>query len=114
VNGAAGEGLEAEEKFTDPIKLTIPQNFHLPECCHKLMQDLVQMIYVHGDERSKARAVLTHIYHKCIHDDFHSARDALLMSHLQARFYPPLSPPLKPRGKKDMFGCCKCKCLGPV
>lgn len=85
MNGAVGEGAEQEEKFTDPIKLTIPQDFKLPECCHALMRQLVQLIYVNGDERSKARAVLTHIYHQCIHDHFHSARDMLLMSHLQVR-----------------------------
>lgn len=85
VNGAAGEAAEAEEKFTDPIKLTPPQDFHLPECCHTLMRTLARTIYINGDERSKARAVLTQIYHKCIHDDFHSARDMLLMSHLQVR-----------------------------
>lgn len=35
--------VDPEEKFTDPIKLTIPQDFHLPECCHALMRDLVQV-----------------------------------------------------------------------
>lgn len=89
VNGttAAGEAVEIEEKFTDPIKLTIPQDFHLPECCHKLMRDLTQQIFLNGDERSKARAVLTHIYHMCIHDGFQKARELLLMSHLQVRCY---------------------------
>lgn len=81
-NGAAAEG-EGEEKFDDLIKLPMPKDFSLPEDCHRLMKALVDTIYVHGDERSKARAVLCHIYHKCIHGDFHSARDALLMSHLQ-------------------------------
>ena len=87
-NGTAED--PAEEKFDDLIKLPMPKDFSLPEDCHKLMKGLVDTIYVHGDERSKARAVLCHIYHKCIHGDFHSARDALLMSHLQeqARFCP--------------------------
>jgi translation initiation factor 3 subunit C len=72
-----------EEKFESLIQLPLPQDFSLPDDCHGLMKDLVDTIYVHGDERSKARAVLVHIYHKSIHGQFHSARDGLLMSHLQ-------------------------------
>jgi hypothetical protein len=71
------------EQLDTLIKLPMPKDFKLPEDCHALMKDLVQTVYVHGEERSKARAVLTHIYHKSIHGDFHGARDLLLMSHLQ-------------------------------
>lgn len=64
------------------------QDYELPADCHALMKTLTGTIYVHGDERSKARAVLAHIYHCCIHSDFHTARDALLMSHLQVLLPP--------------------------
>lgn len=78
----AGDDAPAEA-FDALITLPLPQSFELPEDCHAVMRSLVDTIYVHGDERSKARAVLTHIYHKAIHNEFHSARDSLLMSHLQ-------------------------------
>lgn len=77
------------------------QDYELPDDCHVLMKTLTGTIYVHGDERSKARAVLAHIYHKCIHGDFHSARDSLLMSHLQVRL-------------RRLMRCCLLPCLETV
>lgn len=85
---APAEGEDAEaEAFDAPIKLRIPADFSLPEDGHALLKSIVDTIYVHGDERSKARAVLCHIYHRCIHHDFHKARDMLLMSHLQEQVH---------------------------
>lgn len=74
---------DGEEKFDSQIALPLPQDFELPADPHAVMKGLVDIIYVHGDERSKARAVLVHVYHRAIHGHFHAARDGLLMSHLQ-------------------------------
>jgi len=48
---------------------------------------LIHAICVHlykaGNSLLRTRAMLSHIYHHALHNDFHTARDMLLMSHLQ-------------------------------
>ena len=69
--------------------LQVPTDFVMEDDNANLLSSLTQLIFEHGDERTKARALLCAIYFKAIHDDFYSARDLLLMSHLQVR-RPPL------------------------
>ncbi|CAG0891577.1 unnamed protein product [Cyprideis torosa] len=49
-----------------------------------LMDRLCKYIYVNDKtDRIKSRAILSHIYHRALHDYWYEARDLMLMSHLQ-------------------------------
>ncbi|KAI5634067.1 PCI domain-containing protein [Phthorimaea operculella] len=50
----------------------------------KKMERLCKYIYAHDEsDRLRTRAILCHIYHHALHDNWFQARDLLLMSHLQ-------------------------------
>ncbi|KIK03540.1 hypothetical protein K443DRAFT_676715 [Laccaria amethystina LaAM-08-1] len=48
-----------------------------------LVHGLCVHLYKAGNSLLRTRAMLSHIYHHALHNDFHTARDMLLMSHLQ-------------------------------
>jgi translation initiation factor 3 subunit C len=48
-----------------------------------LIHSLCVRLYKSGNSLLRTRAMLCHIYHYALHNDFHTARDMLLMSHLQ-------------------------------
>ena len=52
----------------------------------QVMDRLCRFIYVNDSDRLKPRAMLCHIYHYALHDDWYKARDLMLMSHLAVCF----------------------------
>eukprot|EP00879_Flechtneria_rotunda_P010363 GHRR01010837.1.p1 GENE.GHRR01010837.1~~GHRR01010837.1.p1 ORF type:complete len:641 (+),score=259.16 GHRR01010837.1:1573-3495(+) len=82
---AAGVSNEPGEEQTadDKVAIPVPLDYTMEESSNTALKRLVGVVFNSGDERTKARAMLCYIYHKALHGDFYTARDMLLMSHLQ-------------------------------
>eukprot|EP01105_Mastigella_eilhardi_P026464 TRINITY_DN769_c0_g1_i1.p1 TRINITY_DN769_c0_g1~~TRINITY_DN769_c0_g1_i1.p1 ORF type:complete len:926 (-),score=355.52 TRINITY_DN769_c0_g1_i1:65-2683(-) len=64
-------------------KLEKPGREKEAESAAKTLQERAALVYQHGEERLRVRAVLCHVYFQAIHDRFHEARELLLRTHLQ-------------------------------
>ncbi|KAL1742068.1 eukaryotic translation initiation factor 3 subunit 8 N-terminus-domain-containing protein [Schizophyllum fasciatum] len=72
--------LEAAAESSDvKPKITVSSAGSISALIHALCVHL----YKSGNSLLRTRAMLSHIYHYALHNDFYTARDMLLMSHLQ-------------------------------
>jgi len=72
------QALEASASTKD-LKITLSAQGTTSSLIHALCVHL----YKSGNSLLRTRAILCHIYHYALHNDFHTSRDMLLMSHLQ-------------------------------
>lgn len=72
--------------FYNVIHILQYQDHHEgPDSVSQIMERLCKKIYSLDEEkRLRQRAMLCHIYWLALHDEWHRARDMMLMSHLQA------------------------------
>jgi len=68
---------------SDELVRIIEETVGSHEDSSKLVSSLCIILYKTGIDRIRTRALLCHVYHLALHDQFYEARDMLLMSHLQ-------------------------------
>ena len=76
--------VEALEQVVDGDN-TLRPSFSLSSTggARQLVHSIAIILYKSKNSLLRTRAMLCHIYHHALHNDFHTARDMLLMSHLQ-------------------------------
>ena len=77
--------VEEEEKVEEAP--SAPPAFSMPPppvniADQGLVGQLATFLYKHGSDQSRVRALLMHVYHLSLHNQYLSARDMLLMSHI--------------------------------
>jgi translation initiation factor 3 subunit C len=75
--------LESATRETVPNGSSQAEKFNPSGLVHRLCAQL----YRSGNSLLRTRSMLCHIYHHALYNDFHTARDMLLMSHLQENIY---------------------------
>ena len=90
----AAAAQKAEEKDEEKRKVeeeknedAAPPAFFLPPpptnlADQGLVGQLATFLYKHGSDQSRVRALLMHVYHLSLHNQYLTARDMLLMSHI--------------------------------
>ncbi|KAI8920231.1 eukaryotic translation initiation factor 3 subunit 8 N-terminus-domain-containing protein [Powellomyces hirtus] len=72
--------IQAVEKEVRTLYPTLNEELEEPV---RLVENLCTSLYKTDVDRVRTRALLCHVYHLALHDNFQKARDMLLMSHLQ-------------------------------
>lgn len=74
------QALEASTADTNPVPtITLSSK----KTTKLLVHSLCTYLYKSGNPILRTRAMLCHVYHHALHNDYHTARDMFLMSHLQ-------------------------------
>ena len=93
---AAGKAISEQSKERDEEKKKMeeekveeaaPPAFTIPPppvniADQGLVGQLATFLYKHGSDQSRVRALLMHVYHLSLHNQYLAARDMLLMSHI--------------------------------
>ena len=75
--------VQALEAAVEASKINPSISLHLHKTPSSLIHTLCVYLYKSGNSLLRTRAMLSHIYHHALNNDFYTARDMLLMSHLQ-------------------------------
>ncbi|KAJ8516062.1 hypothetical protein ONZ45_g6583 [Pleurotus djamor] len=75
--------VQALEAAADQSEIKPAMSLSIQGSSSSLIRSLCVYLYKSGNSLLRTRAMLSHIYHHALHNDFHSGRDMLLMSHLQ-------------------------------
>ncbi|KXN90912.1 Eukaryotic translation initiation factor 3 subunit C [Leucoagaricus sp. SymC.cos] len=75
--------VQALESAADLSEIKPSKVLSLLGSSSALVHALCVYLYKSGNSLLRTRAMLSHIYHHALHNDFFTARDMLLMSHLQ-------------------------------
>jgi translation initiation factor 3 subunit C len=79
--------LTALESAVASSNVPIPLSLASQTTPSALIHALCAQLYKSGNSVLRTRAMLSHIFHHALHNDFYTARDMLLMSHLQETVY---------------------------
>ncbi|KAJ6552384.1 eukaryotic translation initiation factor 3 subunit C, N-terminal domain-containing protein, partial [Mycena sp. CBHHK59/15] len=77
------DAVQALEAASDTSEIKPSMSLASKGSTSGLIHALCVYLYKSGNSLLLTRAMLSHVYHHALHNDFHTARDMLLMSHLQ-------------------------------
>eukprot|EP01123_Difflugia_compressa_P002399 TRINITY_DN13113_c0_g1_i1.p1 TRINITY_DN13113_c0_g1~~TRINITY_DN13113_c0_g1_i1.p1 ORF type:complete len:893 (-),score=210.17 TRINITY_DN13113_c0_g1_i1:27-2705(-) len=81
------EHKEVVKEVEKDVELTPPKNVAIYINLREAVSNLTSLVYTHSQDEQKRRAMLQHVYHLALHDQYMYARDILLMTHLQEKIH---------------------------